>query len=107
MTLSLRKRMFSDRPSVTLCVSTNIPVLTEMSLSDCRSISFQNKKVYSSEISSNSKSFEGPVFNSRVSRNHRDCHLNELVIDEIRKNVSGIFQNFLVRCCKIEFVQWW
>jgi len=30
---------------------------------------------------------------------------NELVIDEIRNNASAIFQNCLVSCCKIEFVQ--
>ena len=58
-------------------------------------------------ISGNLKSFEGPVLHCRVSTTHRELYLNELVIHEIRNNVSEIFQNFLFICCKIEFVHLW
>jgi hypothetical protein len=58
-------------------------------------------------ISGNLKSFEGPVLKCRDSRNHRACYLNELVIHEIRNIASAIFQDFLFRCCEIEFVQLW
>ena len=47
------------------------------------------------------KSFEGPVLNCRVSTNHRGWDLNELVIQEIRKNTSAIFHKFLSTCCEI------
>jgi hypothetical protein len=46
-------------------------------------------------FSGNLKSFWGPVLKCRVSRKHRDFYLNELVIHEIRNNVSVIIQNFL------------
>jgi hypothetical protein len=55
----------------------------------------------------NLKSFQGPVLKCRGCRNHRAFYFNELVIHEIRNNASAIFQNFLFRCCKIEFVHLW
>jgi hypothetical protein len=51
------------------------------------------------------KSFEGPVLKCRGSRKRRASNINELVIHEIRNNVSAIFQKILFICCKIKFVQ--
>jgi hypothetical protein len=47
-------------------------------------------------ISGNSKSFEGPVLNNRVSTTQFGHYGNDLVIDEIRNDASAIFLNFFV-----------
>jgi hypothetical protein len=80
----------------------------------CLSPSFQSenqnlswKFSWLDTIRGNLKSFHGSVLNvgCRVNTDHRGYYWKELFIDEIRNNTSVIFQNFVLTCCTIEFVQ--